>query len=54
MFTSVALALLVNIDDACVLLQGNQYEAQVLIYGPVNSQWCKVCYVVICIACGCE
>jgi hypothetical protein len=30
MFTSVALALLVKIDDACVLLQGNQYEAQVL------------------------
>jgi hypothetical protein len=36
MFTSVALAPLVNFDEACVLLQGNQYEAQVVIYGPVH------------------
>jgi len=38
MFTSVALALLVNIDDACVLLQGNQYEAQYM-----DDLWCEVC-----------
>jgi hypothetical protein len=37
MFTSVALALLVKIDDACVLLHGNHHEAQGLIYGPVHG-----------------
>ena len=37
MYMSVALALPVEIVDACVLLSGNQCEGQVLICGQVHG-----------------
>jgi hypothetical protein len=48
----VALALLVKLEDACVLLQGNQYEAKVLIYGPVHG--CIAVRGVLYTVCGFE